>query len=49
MWNKLIELKELILNIIKNNWNDDYTMVYYMYYNKYNEIITNRHKFKLLY
>ena len=47
--NRLIELKELILNLIKNNWTDDYTMVYYMYYNKDNEVITNRHKFKLLY
>jgi hypothetical protein len=47
--NRLIELKELILNLIKNNWTDDYTMVYYMYYNEDNEAITNRHKFKLLY
>ena len=47
--NRLIQLKELILNLIKKNWTDDYTMVYYMYYNKDNEVITNRHKFKLLY
>ena len=47
--NRLIELKELILNLIKNNWTDDYTMVYYMYYNEDNEVITNRHTFKLLY
>ena len=47
---RLNELKDLIFNLTnKKNWNDDYTMVYYMYHNKDNEVITNRHKFELLY
>ena len=47
---RLNELKKLILDLInKKNWEEDYTMVYYMYYNQDNNVITNRHSYKLLY
>ena len=47
---RLIELKNLILHLInKKNWENNYTMIYYMYYNKDNEAITDIHSYKLLY
>ena len=47
---RLNELKNLILKLInKKNWENDYTMVFYMYYNNDNIAITNRHSYTLLY
>ena len=45
---RLKELTELVLEIANNNY-DDSILVYYMYYNIDNHLITNRHPFKLLY
>ena len=47
---RLVELENLILKLINTkNWENDYTMVFYMYYNKDNIVITNRHSYTLLY
>jgi len=47
---RLIELENLIIQLInKKDWENQYTMVYYMYYNQDNENITNRHSYELLY
>ena len=47
---RLIELENLIIQLInKKDWDNQYTMIYYMYYNQDNENITNRHSYELLY